>query len=537
MAKAFISGVDAVVLQEKTVDITENGTVEIIPDDGKLLRKVTAKIDTPIPKEEQEKNLTVTKDGTYRVLPDEGKVLSAVNVEVDTPDKKEEQEKVIEINGNGTIDILPDTGKVLKRVTAVVNVEGGSDAPDTPDIPDAPATPEYSEGLEYEYDGLYLGGYIATDYGTWDGEHLVIPPIYNGEYGEFEVVGLGYYAFEDNPRVKSVTLPETIWDIGNRIFNNCPSLTHLYMPYVTQLASLCIYIDSLKYVQFKDIEMIGGGNFSGTDTVYDFTACTSVPSFDSYGLGSEFGTNPTILVPDALLSEWETATNWAIYSDYITSPSNANTQKKTVTYEANGVYDILPDAGKLLRGVKVFVSISSESQGLAYHNYWEDGVYVSGYGDWDGEHLVIPSEYTDWSGTYPVTGFDWGALNDNSKIRSVTLPSSLTWLKGVDFYNCPKLTHIYMPDVSMIDSICMGGESFEYVQFRDMGTIGGNVFTGCKYCVFDFTDCSAIPTLDSYGAASEFGINPIIRVPASLLDEWRSATNWTLYAAYIVAGA
>ena len=110
MAKAFISGVDAVVLQEKVVDITENGTVEVIPDEGKLLRKVTAKIDTPVP--------------------------------------KAEQEKVVQINGNGTIDILPDTGKVLSRVTAVVNVESGSDIPD---IPDEPVAPEYSEGLEFGY--------------------------------------------------------------------------------------------------------------------------------------------------------------------------------------------------------------------------------------------------------------------------------------------------------------------------------------------------------------------------------------------------
>ena len=44
MAKAFISGVGAVELQEKVVDITKNGTVEILPDPGRFLSKVTAKV-------------------------------------------------------------------------------------------------------------------------------------------------------------------------------------------------------------------------------------------------------------------------------------------------------------------------------------------------------------------------------------------------------------------------------------------------------------------------------------------------------------
>lgn len=150
MAKAYISGVGAVELQEKVVDVTENGTVEIIPDDGKLLRNVTVNVDTPIPKAEQEKSLTVTKDGTYRVLPDEGMVLSAVEVEVDTPNQKPEQEKTVDITADGTYEVTPDTGLVLRKVT--VNV-------DTPD-----KKPEQEKTLNVTKDGTYTvtpdSGYV-----------------------------------------------------------------------------------------------------------------------------------------------------------------------------------------------------------------------------------------------------------------------------------------------------------------------------------------------------------------------------------------
>jgi hypothetical protein len=37
--------------QEKTIDITENGTVEVIPDEGYALSKVTANVVVPIPEE------------------------------------------------------------------------------------------------------------------------------------------------------------------------------------------------------------------------------------------------------------------------------------------------------------------------------------------------------------------------------------------------------------------------------------------------------------------------------------------------------
>lgn len=278
MAKAFISGVDAIVLQEKTVDITENGTVEVIPDEGKLLRKVTAKIDTPIP--------------------------------------KEEQEKVVQINGNGTIDILPDTGKVLSRVTVVVNVEGGSPAPD---IPDAPVTPEYSVGLSYFFKDA--NSYLILGYGDWDGEDLIIPPTYDdGTNGEHPVDELGFSIFGNNTKIKSATFPETIDLIGSPIFENCPNLTHLYIPYIKYVASFCVWgLTGLEYVKFKDISSIEGGNFTGGNksTVYDFTECASIPTLECYEVSEQFGENPVIKVPANLLDEWKDETNWALYADYI----------------------------------------------------------------------------------------------------------------------------------------------------------------------------------------------------------------------------
>ena len=60
-------------------------------------------------KEEQTKTLDVTENGSYNILPDDGKVLSVASVNVNIPTKKE-QEKTVEITENGIHTVTPIVG-------------------------------------------------------------------------------------------------------------------------------------------------------------------------------------------------------------------------------------------------------------------------------------------------------------------------------------------------------------------------------------------------------------------------------------------
>lgn len=88
--------------QEKTVDITENGTVEVIPDDGYALSKVTANVDVPIPDGYIVPSGTkdITSNGTHSVTEFE-----SVDVNVPIPDGYIVPSGEIEITENGTHDV------------------------------------------------------------------------------------------------------------------------------------------------------------------------------------------------------------------------------------------------------------------------------------------------------------------------------------------------------------------------------------------------------------------------------------------------
>ena len=141
------AGGDGLPAQEKSVEVTENGIVEVLPDDGYVLSKVGVTVDVPIPDGyiKPSGTKTITTNGTH-----DAKAYESVSVNVPIPDGYIVPNGTLEITENGTHDVTQYT-------SVNVNVASGGSA--EPDPRDQYQRVEYITSAE---EGTYP--YIITDF-------------------------------------------------------------------------------------------------------------------------------------------------------------------------------------------------------------------------------------------------------------------------------------------------------------------------------------------------------------------------------------
>ena len=100
-------------------------------------------------------------------------------------------------------------------------------------------------------------------------------------------------------------------------------------------------------------------------------------------------------------------------------------------------------------------------------------------------------------------------------LLEVTIPADATTFVAAAFQG----------DIALRRVTCLG----------DIASIPAQVFQRCYPLRFvDFTRCTAVPTLANVNAFDKTHAQLKIRVPASLADAWKAATNWSSLADHIV---
>ena len=137
-----------------------------------------------------------------------------------------------------------------------------------------------------------------------------------------------------------------------------------------------------------------------------------------------------------------------------------------------------------------------------------------------------------------VTSIELGVFYNCSSLASITLPNNVTSIGTYAFYNCYSLASItILNGVTSIEqeafAMCYSLSSITMP--NSVTSIGEQAFDSCwSVAFYDFTACTSVPTLSGTSAFGNIAIDCQIRVPASLVDAWKTATNWSIYANYIV---
>ena len=272
--------------QEKSIEIKENGTVEVTPDEGYALSKVTANVNVPIPDGyiKPSGTLNIDKNGSYDVT-EKAEVVVAV------PDRAVVlQDKTVTENGTYTADSGYDG---LGTVTVQVASSGGGE-----DHLD-----DLLNGSITEINSSVSKLVAYACYGVTTLKTVNLP----------NATTSGGYAFRGCSGLTSFNAPN-LATIGNYMFYGCSKLTSVNFPKATTVPSTSFYqCTTLKKADFAVAKSISSSAFAyctQLETLIlrrsDAIVTVATNSFDGVTTFKGY-----VYVPKALISDYENYTNWA----------------------------------------------------------------------------------------------------------------------------------------------------------------------------------------------------------------------------------
>ena len=156
--------------------------------------------------------------------------------------------------------------------------------------------------------GLIDGTATTLDLSAWPVTGALRPYVFTGCSKLTSITlpagmtgSIGTSAFNGCTALTSITLPAGVTSIGTQAFNNCTKLTSITLPAgVTSIGTQAFYGSTLRQL-----------------VIQRTAGVVTLANVDAFGNSGITATTGDIYVPDALVSTYKTAPNWATFADRI----------------------------------------------------------------------------------------------------------------------------------------------------------------------------------------------------------------------------
>ncbi len=461
--------------EEKVVDITSNGEVEILPTSADAMTKVTANVQVPPPPLE-EKQITITENGVTEIVPTSEYGLSRVEVTTDVPIPVIEGLKEVKITTTNQVSVHPSEGfDAIKQVDIDVDIR----------------PIEENDVNFYDYDGTILYSYSWAEFQAL--KEMPLLPSHEGLICE------GWnWTLEDAKQMNG-------WCEIGALYITDNGATRLYIEIVSDYdREMSIYWGNSGIIYWGD----GAYTLASSRDTYFHTYekkgkyCIEI---------MEGNFNPNV-------SDISIAGN--VSTPYQKNLSKISKVECGANLKTNAHYAFYYSQIKTITIPKTMSlgnSILMGCQTLRHINLNE--TVMSNY--------VL--RYTKCKAVFPsYIRCSFQAYNQAfiKKIQSKKMDTSDRAFEGssvVEIHTFNNIGTAMFINCLCLQSVFFGG-----------GAIYANALNGCKSLkIFDCTKCTTVPILNNVNAFDNTNDTFEILVPSALYDEWIATANWAEYAEQI----
>ncbi|MBR2968099.1 MAG: leucine-rich repeat protein [Clostridia bacterium] len=302
---------------------------------------------------------------------------------------------------------------------------------------------------------------------------------------------VGQYAFADSG-LESITIPDTVEEIGASAFNGCESLTAINISPTSQLASIgaaafmgsgitSIYIPNnvteIKYNTFEDCIDLQSVVFEPNSNVQGI----GYMAFRNSGIEEIIIPESVETIDDYAFMNCQSLTHVRLERAEI-GVAQAITEISNTAFVGCNLVSIKVPYKQSINAYKYSLSlyediISYDIPSLTY-TLLDNGTYMVSKGDIaiEGE-LIIPDAYND----VPVTAIANNAFSGWDKITSVTIPNSVTVIGSAAFSGCSSVMSVTIPlNVTTIGDYAFANcVNLATIYLPAAAEINDTVFDGC----------------------------------------------------------